>query len=282
MSNSYGDYNNYDNFDGGDNETYAHSWSKRPLSAKMKGKNMEVEPPKKPPDLSTGGVGGKGFPTLIRDLRRNYEAHLIILLETHISGDWGKIIRNKMGFDSCCVEEARGHSGGIWVLWDFHYWKVEAIQQHIQFIHLKIEGRDSMPWMLTAIYGSPQRLMPSIKHLPSLKSNHSPIYLQLSPVALPNRRRRPFHFLAAWLNHPKFDNLVSNNWRVQESWSNGVENFKSSLKTWNSEVFGDINRKKSRILRRLQGINNSLNNRNNKFLEKLQKDLWADYEVILE
>ncbi|KAL1362470.1 hypothetical protein AAHE18_03G083600 [Arachis hypogaea] len=105
------------------------------------------------------GAGGKGFPTLIRDLRRNYEAHLIILLETHISGDRGKIIRNKIGFDSCCVEEARGHSGGIWVLWDSHYWKVEAIQQHIQFIHLKIEGRDSMPWMLTAIYGSPQRLM---------------------------------------------------------------------------------------------------------------------------
>ncbi|RYR69509.1 hypothetical protein Ahy_A03g016065 [Arachis hypogaea] len=150
------------------------------------------------------GAGGKGFPTLIRDLRRNYEAHLIILLETHISGDRGKIIRNKIGFDSCCVEEARGHSGGIWVLWDSHYWKVEAIQQHIQFIHLKIEGRDSMPWMLTAIYGN-------------------------------------------------FDNLVSNNWRVQESWSNGVENFKSSLKTWNSEVFGDINRKKSRIFRRLQG-----------------------------
>ncbi|XP_057738256.1 uncharacterized protein LOC130955425 [Arachis stenosperma] len=135
--------------------------SKRPLSVKMKGKNVEVESPKKPPDLSTGvpGAGGKGFPTLIRDLRRNYEAHLIILLETHISGDRGKIIRNKIGFDSCCVEEARGHSGGIWVLWDFHYWKVEAIQQHIQFIHLKIEGRDSMPWMLTAIYRSPQRLM---------------------------------------------------------------------------------------------------------------------------
>ncbi|XP_057760080.1 uncharacterized protein LOC130980411 [Arachis stenosperma] len=88
----------------------------------------------------------------------------------------------------------------------------------------------------------------SIKHLPSLKSDHSPIYLQLSPVALPNRRRRPFRFLAAWLNHPEFDNLVSNNWRVQESWSNGVENFKSSLKTWNSEVFGDINRKSQGFL----------------------------------
>ncbi|RYR46846.1 hypothetical protein Ahy_A07g032688 [Arachis hypogaea] len=77
------------------------------------------------------GAGGKGFPTLIRDLRRNYEAHLIILLETHVSGDRGKIIRNKMGFDSCCVEEARGHSGGVWDANKLRTWLPEELVEKI-------------------------------------------------------------------------------------------------------------------------------------------------------
>ncbi|XP_020997411.1 uncharacterized protein LOC107486813 [Arachis duranensis] len=60
------------------------------------------------------GVGGKGFPTLIRDLRREFEANFIILLETHVNGDRGNKIREKMGFDGVFVEESRGHSGAIY------------------------------------------------------------------------------------------------------------------------------------------------------------------------
>ncbi|RYR22588.1 hypothetical protein Ahy_B03g067891 [Arachis hypogaea] len=59
------------------------------------------------------GVGGKGFHTLIRDLKREFEANFIILLETHVSGDRGNKIREKMGFDGVFVEESRGHSGDL-------------------------------------------------------------------------------------------------------------------------------------------------------------------------
>ncbi|RYQ82266.1 hypothetical protein Ahy_B10g100865 [Arachis hypogaea] len=57
-----------------------------------------------------------------------------------------------------------------------------------------------------------------IKHLPMLKSDHSPICLQLLSPMDHNRGRRPFRFLASWLTHPDFGNVpeVQSNciWRI--------------------------------------------------------------------
>ncbi|XLU48026.1 hypothetical protein S245_042840 [Arachis hypogaea] len=103
------------------------------------------------------GVGGKGFHTLIRDLKREFEANFIILLETHVSGDRGNKIREKMGFDGVFVEESRGHSGGIWCLWDTNFWQVIVLHHHVQFVHMQVVGKNSVPWIFTAVYGSPQR-----------------------------------------------------------------------------------------------------------------------------
>ncbi|RYQ99609.1 hypothetical protein Ahy_B07g087554 [Arachis hypogaea] len=47
-----------------------------------------------------------------------------------------------------------------------------------------------------------------IKHLPMLKSDHSPICLQLLSPMDHNRGRRPFRFLASWLTHPDFGNVM--------------------------------------------------------------------------
>ncbi|RYQ83778.1 hypothetical protein Ahy_B10g102615 [Arachis hypogaea] len=47
-----------------------------------------------------------------------------------------------------------------------------------------------------------------IKHLPMLKSDHSPICLQLLSPMDHNRGRRPFRFLASWLTHPDFGNVL--------------------------------------------------------------------------
>ncbi|RYQ84862.1 hypothetical protein Ahy_B10g104360 [Arachis hypogaea] len=47
------------------------------------------------------------------------------------------------------------------------------------------------------------------RHLPMLKTDHSPICLQLSSNASINRGRRLFRFVVAWLTHPDFDNMVN-------------------------------------------------------------------------
>ncbi|MED6208863.1 hypothetical protein PIB30_049142 [Stylosanthes scabra] len=53
------------------------------------------------------------FATLIRDLKREFDASFLMLFETHISGEKGQRIRDKMNFDGCAVEDANGFSGGI-------------------------------------------------------------------------------------------------------------------------------------------------------------------------
>ncbi|KAL1330769.1 uncharacterized protein LOC107627531 [Arachis ipaensis] len=103
------------------------------------------------------GAGGKTFPTLIRDIRREYNANFIILLETHISGSRGAAVRDKIGFDSSFIVEANGHSGGIWCLWDSGSWKVDILEYNQQIVHLRLTGNNAATWLLSAVYGSPQR-----------------------------------------------------------------------------------------------------------------------------
>ncbi|XLU52822.1 hypothetical protein S245_047470 [Arachis hypogaea] len=64
-----------------------------------------------------------------------------------------------------------------------------------------------------------------IQHLPSLKFDHSPLLLRLTSQGAPNKGRRPFRFLAAWLDHPDFDNVVNRGWNLQDSWHTCMEDF---------------------------------------------------------
>ena len=60
-------------------------------------------------------------------------------------------------------------------------------------------------------------------------------------------------------------------------WNTNVMGFQHSLKKWNQEIFG----KKKIILRRLNGIAQKLTVGSNQYLEKLQQELWSEYEEIL-
>lgn len=70
------------------------------------------------------GTASKGFVGLIKDLRREFCASMIILMETHNSGAAAQKIIRRIGLDSQYIEEARGHSGGLWCLWDSTIWTV--------------------------------------------------------------------------------------------------------------------------------------------------------------
>ncbi|KAL4300014.1 hypothetical protein AHAS_Ahas17G0158500 [Arachis hypogaea] len=64
------------------------------------------------------GVGGKVFPSLIKDLRHVFDANFFLLYETNISGNRGEAVKNNLGLDGRFMEEAIGHSNSIWILWD--------------------------------------------------------------------------------------------------------------------------------------------------------------------
>ncbi|RYR27976.1 hypothetical protein Ahy_B01g052052 [Arachis hypogaea] len=93
---------------------------------------------------------------MLTDLYTKYKATFCILLETHISGKKAELIIKKFGFDSWCVSEAEGFSGGIWCLWKKDLWNIKPITIHRQLIHLEVQWNREPPWFFTAIYGSPQ------------------------------------------------------------------------------------------------------------------------------
>lgn len=59
------------------------------------------------------GTAAKGFPGLVKDLRKEYSASLIFLLKTHSSGQVAVRQVKKTGFSGSFIEDARGQSGGI-------------------------------------------------------------------------------------------------------------------------------------------------------------------------
>ncbi|KAI9113000.1 hypothetical protein K1719_015932 [Acacia pycnantha] len=66
------------------------------------------------------GISGAANVDMGRQLRfltSKYNISLVVLVETKTSGDKCLRLQRKVGFDSSFVEEARGFSGGIWVLW---------------------------------------------------------------------------------------------------------------------------------------------------------------------
>lgn len=59
------------------------------------------------------------------------------------------------------------------------------------------------------------------------------------------------------------------------------KSFTEEVETWNRVVFGNISYRKSRIMKRLEGIDRRLNEEGNSHLVTLQRDLWKEYEDIL-
>ena len=50
-----------------------------------------------------------------------------------------------------------------------------------------------------------------VVHLPKMNSDHYPFWVRVGSFFTP-RNPKPFKFIATWLNHDEFGNLVANNW----------------------------------------------------------------------
>lgn len=119
----------------------------------------------------------------------------------------------------------------------------------------------------------------SVHHLAQVLSDHRPLQLSLGSHERAPPSERPFKFLAAWLTHPSFPDLVRRGWRVGDTVLNNINRFTLAAKTWNFEVFGGIGKRKRRTLARLQGVQRSLEvSPSSDFLNTLEQSLREDYE----
>lgn len=99
----------------------------------------------------------------------------------------------------------------------------------------------------------------SVTHLPIPTFDNCGLWTKTTQNR--NLRNNYFKFLGSWLNHPDFSNLIANSWRPSSPWNHNIEHIASKLKSWNKETFGNIFKRKERVLRRLEGINRVLLNR---------------------
>ncbi|XP_061343129.1 uncharacterized protein LOC133289246 [Gastrolobium bilobum] len=104
---------------------------------------------------SRRGAAKKRLKGILKTFMKKYKTDLVILLETRVSGTVGSNILKKLGFTNSIIEEARGFAGGIWILWNQTTFTVDLVEQSHQCIHLRINWPDKEPFIMSAVYASP-------------------------------------------------------------------------------------------------------------------------------
>ncbi|KAJ4840913.1 hypothetical protein Tsubulata_001108 [Turnera subulata] len=298
---------------------------------------------------------------------------IAIVVEPRISGRKANRVIARLGFNRTHRVEARGYSGGIWVLWKEEVVLIMVITSHDQFIHLRV-WIDGNPFWLTAIYGSPndtlrralqlnlevlasliqgpwiltgdfnallsateregrrkvtsaklkdfqdcvennqlidlgfagpvftwhrgslkQRLdwalcnefwlekfeATTVYHLPFLGSDHRPLFICLKALRPRFRKESRFHFQTAWMAHENFPKFVRHSWNANSDWCSSLQGFSQNLQEWNNSEFGNIFKRKRRLLARIAGIQNYLDKRPSSFLSHLDLELRSELDSVL-
>uniref|UniRef100_A0A803PIN7 Reverse transcriptase domain-containing protein n=1 Tax=Cannabis sativa TaxID=3483 RepID=A0A803PIN7_CANSA len=187
-----------------------------------------------------GLLAGSGF-------QARLEPNLLFLCETLCNKTSMECIRVHLGFEGCFVVDARGHSGGLALLWKD---VKEVVIQGFSFNHVDatVELQGSLPWRFTGIYGEPKHLplvgypftwekernsndwieerldkalvtsdwlsifpLPILYNLEITNSDHCPIFLLLKGT-FPTTTYHSFCFENAWIREPLCKQLVEGCW----------------------------------------------------------------------
>lgn len=105
-----------------------------------------------------------------------------------------------------------------------------------------------------------------VHNLHKLKSDHRPILVS-SNYTMEGRRERPFHFIASWLEHSKFRDLVLDSWKTDRNIFENIGHFTNLVKEWNTTVFGNIFIRKRKSLRELECVQKALEVSNSRRLK---------------
>ncbi|KAL4366987.1 hypothetical protein GQ457_05G012790 [Hibiscus cannabinus] len=116
-------------------------------------------------------------------------------------------------------------------------------------------------------------------HLEKNGSDHRPILLCIDEVSR-SFHPRPFRYIFAWQDHPTFPDLLKRTWDGDNFLAN-ANLFTKEVKEWNFSVFGDIGKRKKRLLARLKGIDTALAKSHSDSLVSLGHKLRAELEEVM-
>ncbi|XP_074284000.1 uncharacterized protein LOC141608557 [Silene latifolia] len=109
----------------------------------------------------TWNVQGAGNPALfsmLTELIRINNPQVLVLLETHISGDVAQKVCDRIHFSGKTRVDAEGFRGGIWMFWRAESITVTPVIHHSQHITVEVARRGDIPWYFSAIYASPDTI----------------------------------------------------------------------------------------------------------------------------
>ncbi|XP_070057638.1 uncharacterized protein [Nicotiana tomentosiformis] len=119
-----------------------------------------------------------------------------------------------------------------------------------------------------------------VTHLLKTHSDYNPLLLQIIPKTnMPFRN--PLDWKRFWCRHSDFSNLVKDSWKGS-IYHQASNIFLGNVRTWKNKVFGNIFKKKRRIVSRLKGIQESEHYPNSDFLQNLEQSLQAEYNNYLK
>ncbi|KAF7820651.1 ribonuclease H [Senna tora] len=90
----------------------------------------------------------------------------------------------------------------------------------------------------------------AIKCLARIHSDHHPLFVTTKEQSS-NAQNRPFRFENCWMQHENFADFLKKEWIQEQDFKNILEQLQNSLRTWNKEIFGDITKRKRRLLNRI-------------------------------
>ncbi|RYR45945.1 hypothetical protein Ahy_A07g031714 [Arachis hypogaea] len=120
-----------------------------------------------------------------------------------------------------------------------------------------------------------------VEVLPRVNSDHHPLLAILNP-SIPENKDKPFRFEIMWKTHPNFNEFVTGAWQKERPLPAALEELATKLKGWNSEIFGNIFKRKRKIMSRLNGIQRAPSYGRNPWLENLEKRLSEELNTILD
>lgn len=101
------------------------------------------------------GAGSDDFRSAVYDLVKINHVDVLAICEPRVQFSQAKKSLLDLGFTDFKIIEARGFSGGLWLLWDKNKVGLDYMDSSSQSISMKVQLSGKPSWLLTVLYASP-------------------------------------------------------------------------------------------------------------------------------
>ncbi|XP_075665186.1 uncharacterized protein LOC142634819 [Castanea sativa] len=104
---------------------------------------------------SCKGALKPNFQNHVRELTRNHDPAIFVVMETKLGGERAKEITNRLPIDGAIHNETIRYASRLWLPWNFDKVEVQALANTEQEIHVEVKVRSfDFAWLFSAIYAS--------------------------------------------------------------------------------------------------------------------------------